>query len=212
MLAQEISHRIKNNLQIVIALLAREAKRTPKQYAQGYFATQSRIGAIARLYDLISQASHGPTVPVDAYLQELANAMTASLLGNTSGVSIVVKADAVEIDPNRAVPMGLLVNELATNAIKYAFPEGIGRVTLGAERIGDQIELTVADNGVGMVAKHRAQTNAKHGSDYVAIFVRQLGGTKSMSGSHGKGTIVRIRIPMFSAADSSPAPAPIAAA
>ena len=197
MLNREISHRIKNNLQIVSALIANEVRRTPAEYAQGYVATQARIGAIAKLYDLISQSSLGPTVLVDAYLQEIANTMSASLLESTSGISIEVKAEAIAIDPDRAVPLGLLVNELGTNAIKHAFPGGIGRVTLGAERIGDQMELTVADNGVGILTKDPVAAPGKHGSDYVAIFVRQLGGTMAVSGVEGNGTIVRIRLPLL---------------
>ena len=111
---------------------------------------QARIGAIAQLYDLISQSSRGRTIAVDAYLREIAKTMSASLLGNTSGITIEVKAEALDIDPDRAVPFGLLVNELATNAIKHAFPDGTGRVVLSVEQVGDQIELTVADDGVGM--------------------------------------------------------------
>ena len=100
--------------------------------------------------------------------------MSASLLGNTSGIKIEVKAEALDIDPDRAVPFGLLVNELATNAIKHAFPDGTGRVVLSVEQAGDQIELTVADDGVGMKDKDSAKIPEKRGSDYVAIFVRQL--------------------------------------
>ena len=103
--------------------------------------------------------------------------MSASLLGNTSGIKIEVKAEPLEIDPDRAVPFGLLVNELATNAIKHAFPDGTGRVVLSVEQIGDQIELSVADDGVGMKDKDSAKLPEKRGADYVAIFVRQLGGT-----------------------------------
>ena len=114
---------------------------------------QSRIGAIAQLYDLISQSSRGRTVAVDAYLREIAKTMSASLLGDASGIAIEVKAEPLEIDPDRAVPFGLLVNELATNAIKHAFPGGTGRVVLSVEQAGDEIELTVADNGVGMKAE-----------------------------------------------------------
>jgi two-component sensor histidine kinase len=199
MLTQEISHRIKNNLQIVGAMIASEARQMPAQYAQGYIAMQARIGAIAKLYDLISQSSRGPTIPVDAYLREIATSMAASLLGNTSGISIEVQAEALDIDPDRAVPFGLVVNELGTNAIKHAFPDGIGRLILGAKRIGDQIELTVADSGVGMAAKDQATPSGTHGSDYVAIFVRQLGGTMAVSGAEGTGTIVSIRLPLFAA-------------
>ncbi|THD52526.1 histidine kinase dimerization/phosphoacceptor domain -containing protein [Phenylobacterium sp.] len=197
MLTKEISHRIKNNLQIVVALIANEIKRTPPSLAKGYLAMEARIAAIARLYDLISQSTRVESVSLDAYLREIAKTMSASLLESSSGISIEVRSDAVEIDPDRAVPFGLLVNELGTNAIKHAFPGGIGRVTLSLERVGDQIELTVADDGVGMAAKDPSLIPGKHGSDYVAIFVRQLGGTITVSGSDGPGTgtTVRIRLP-----------------
>jgi two-component sensor histidine kinase len=156
-----------------------------------------RIGAIAQLYDLISQSSHGQTVAVDAYLREIAKTMSASLLGNTSGIKIEVKAEALYIDPDRAVPLGLLVNELATNAIKHAFPHGTGRVVLGVKQVGEQIELTVADDGVGTKNKDWVKLPEKRGSNYVAIFVRQLGGTVVPSGSEATGTIVRIRLPLL---------------
>src|SRR5450631_605032 len=118
---------------------------------------QARIGAIAQLYDLISQTSRGQTVAVDAYLREIANNMSASLLGNMSGIEIEVKAEPLELDPDRAVPFGLLVNELATNAIKHAFPGGAGHVILSVRRSGDQVELAVADNGIGMQPKSAAE-------------------------------------------------------
>ena len=196
-LTNEISHRIKNNLQVIVGLISFEVRATATPCVQGYRAMQARIGAIAQLYDVISQSSRGRTVAVDAYLREIAKTMSASLLGNASGITIEVKAEALEIDSDRAVPFGLLVNELATNAIKHAFPDGTGRVVLSVERSGDQIELTVADDGVGMKGKDSAKISEKRGSDYVAIFVRQLGGTIVQSGSVGTGTIVRIRLPLF---------------
>jgi PAS domain S-box-containing protein len=196
-LTNEISHRIKNNLQIVVGLIAYEARSTAAPCVQGYKAMQARIGAIAQLYDLISQSSRGRTIAVDAYLKEIAETMSASLLGNTSGIKIEVKAEALDIDPDRAVPFGLLVNELATNAIKHAFPSGTGRVVLSVEQVGDQIELTVADNGVGMKDKDLVKVPEKRGADYVATFVRQLGGTITPSESDGIGTTVRVRLPLL---------------
>jgi PAS domain S-box-containing protein len=197
MLTNEISHRIKNNLQLIVGLIAHEARSMAQPHAQGYNAMQARIGAIAQLYDLISQSSHGETVAVDAYLREIAKTMSASLLGNTSGIKIEVKAEALYIDPDRAVPFGLLVNELATNAIKHAFPHGSGCVVLSVRQVGDQIELTVADDGVGTKDKDWAKLPEKRGSNYVAIFVRQLGGMVVPSGSEETGTIVKIRLPLL---------------
>jgi two-component sensor histidine kinase len=200
MLTNEVAHRIKNNLQIIVALIAHEARSAAAPCVEGYRAMQARIGAIAELYDLISQTSDGQAIALDAYLREIARTMSESLLDSTSGIKIEVEAEALEIDPARAVPFGLLVNELATNAVKHAFPGGTGRIVLGVQHIGDQIELTVADNGVGMKDKYSAQISEKHGSDYVAIFVRQIGGTIAVSRAEGTGTVVRIRLPLLVAA------------
>jgi two-component sensor histidine kinase len=197
MLTKEISHRIKNNLQIVVALIVNEIRRIPPEYARGYIAMQARIAAIAELYELISQSSRGRTVHLDAYLREIAISMSASLLEEGSGIGIEVEAEALAIDPELAVPFGLLVNELGTNAIKHAFPSGTGRVTLSVIRVGDEMELTVADNGVGMKMPHQSLRSGKHGADYVAIFVRQLGGAISVAGSPGTGTTVSIRMPLL---------------
>jgi two-component sensor histidine kinase len=196
MLTNEISHRIKNNLQIVVGLIGHEASRAAP-CVQGYEAMQARIGAIAELYDLMSQSSRGESVALDAYLGEIAKTMSASLLGAGSGIKIEVNAETVDLDPTRAVPFGLLVNELTTNAIKHAFPGGTGAVILSVRQTGNQIELDVADDGVGMRDKYSTKTSEKRGADYVAIFVRQLGGTLALSGSDGAGTIVRIRFPLL---------------
>ena len=204
MLTSEISHRIKNNLQLIVGLITHEVRSMAPPCVQGYSAMQARIGAIAQLYDLISQSSWGERVAVDAYLREIAGTISASLLGTTSDIKIEVDAAALYIDADRAVPFGLLVNELATNAIKHAFPHGRGRVVLGVAAAGDQIEITVADNGVGMSDKDPAKSSTKRGADYVAIFVRQLGGTIVPSGAQDAGTIIRVRFPPHMVSPGAP--------
>ncbi len=197
MLTNEVSHRIKNNLQIIVGLIAYEARWTAAPCVQGYTAMQARIAAIAQLYDLISQSSRGGTIAVDAYLKEIAKTMSASLLGKASDIKIDVEAEALDIDPDRAVPFGLLVNELATNAIKHAFPNGVGRVVLRVARVDDLIELTVADDGVGIQANDAAKSLETRGTDYLAIFVRQLSGAIVPSEQKGPGTTVKVRLPLI---------------
>lgn len=199
MLTKEVSHRVKNNLQVVVALIANEIKRTPEPWVQGYEAMQDRIVAIAHLYDLISQSSRGHTVALDAYLTEIARTLSASLLGDASGIRIAVEAEALEIDSERAVPFGLLVNELGTNAVKHAFPSGAGLVTLAVRSMGTEIELTVTDDGIGMAARGQASKPGKHGSDYVAVFVRQLRGSLVRSATPGVGTTIEVRFPLSAA-------------
>ncbi len=196
MLTNEISHRIKNNLQIVIGLIAYEARWTAAPCVQGYKAMQARIGAIAQLYDLISQSSRGAAVAADDYLREIGKSLSASLLDNTSNITIEVDAEPLNIDPNLAVPFGLLVNELATNAIKHAFPDGVGRVVLSLVNVGDHIELTVADNGTGMKERNAPKLPEKRGSDYVEIFVRQLSGTIAVTSPENTGTKITVKLPL----------------
>lgn len=192
-LTNEISHRIKNNLQLVAALINREVRGAAAPCVRGYEAMQARIEAIAALYDLISLSSYGRTVSVGPYLGAIAKTISASLLGETSRIKIEVRSEALDIDPDRAVPFGLLVNELATNAIKHAFPDGTGRVVLSARRVDDQIELDVADDGVGMKGKDLA--HASGGGAYVATFVRQLRGVLAVLEPEASGTTVRVRLP-----------------
>ena len=195
-LTNEISHRIKNNLQIIVGLISFEVRSTPKPCVQGYRSMQLRIGAIAQLYDLISHSSHSGAVSLDGYLREIATSVSASLLGMASQIGIHVEAEPLEIDPERAVPFGLLVNELATNAIKHAFPQGSGRVVLSAKQVGGDIELVVADDGIGMQETSAAKAPEKRGADYVAIFVRQLGGSILAPDTTRAGTTVTVRFPL----------------
>jgi two-component sensor histidine kinase len=204
MLTREVSHRITNSLQIIVALTAREITRAAAPCVEGYRAIQARIVAIAELYDLMSQSSRGSSVPVGAYLGGIVRAISASLLGDTSGIKIEIKADALDIDAVRALPFGLLANELVTNAIKHAFPDAVGRVVLTVERAGDEIEFTVADNGVGLTDKSSARVADTHGTDYVAVFARQLGGTITVIGPEGAGTTARVRLPSLLASPTMP--------
>ena len=199
LLTQEISHRIKNNLQTFVALIAGEIKRTPAEFAKGFTAMETRIAAIASLYDLIS-SNAGQTVRVDAYLRKIADGLAASLLEPSSAVTIKVEAEAVEIDSHRAASFGLMINELGTNAIKHAFPGGAGRLVFGARQVDGQLEFTVSDNGIGITPKVAASDRGSHGSDYVAIFVRQLGGLITVSPAAGGGTVVTVTAPLFLAA------------
>ena len=196
MMTNELAHRVKNNLQVVAALIGAEVRRTPEPWAQGYRATQARIMAIAELYDLMSESSRGRTIALEGYLTKIAKALSASLLGGASGIQLVVEVEALELDAQRGVPFGLLVNELITNAVKHAFPDGAGLVTLAVRRIGAEIELRVTDDGIGLPASDQDSKPGKRGSDYVAIFVRQLEGAIVRS-SGGVGTTISVRFPFL---------------
>lgn len=207
LLNSELSHRVKNNLAVVSALIANEMRHTPEPWLQGFRALQTRVLAIARLYDVMSQSEMHQTIDLAVYLREIANGLSESILYRNCGVRIAVEAEPVQINSERAVPLGLLVNELSTNALKHAFPKGLGKITLSISVIGGEIELKVADDGIGMAEDAGKRVPGKHGADYVAIFVSQLEGIITRVTNHEQGTTFTVRFPAKEAVTPRTSPA-----
>ena len=195
LLGAELAHRIKNSLQIITSFVAFEIRRAAEPCVEGYRAMQTRINAVAQLYDVISHsASLGP-VPVEPYLKGIAESLRTSLLGEGSGISVAIKAEPLAVGAEHAVTLGLVVNELATNAVKYAFPSGKSCLGIGFARDADEAVLTVTDDGVGL--NTTATTNPPTtglGSRFISAFVRQLGGTLATA-TGATGTTFTVRLP-----------------
>ncbi len=193
-LAAELAHRIKNSLSVISAFVSFEVRRAAEPCLEGYRAMQTRINAVASLYDVIAKSSAFGPVHVERYLDGIAQSMRSSLLGPEDAIRIEVDAEPLEIMADYAVPIGLLANELATNAVKYAFPSGRGRVVLGFRRRDGEIMLFVQDNGVGLDAAQPQQGSSGMGTRFVDSFVRQIGGTLARA-SGPSGTTVTVRLP-----------------
>jgi two-component sensor histidine kinase len=196
----EVYHRVTNSLAVIAGFVQGEARRADGAAAEILSAIEGRIVAVAHLYDLIARSKTRDAVRGDAYLGGLAAGLTASLLGPDSPVRIAVDAEPLHLTGEACVPLGLVVNELATNAVKHAFPDGkAGQIQIALKRQDDMIRLNVADDGVGLgaTAASRSATKAKgFGSRYVGLFVRQLGGTLVESSCPGGGTSFDIRLPL----------------
>lgn len=191
LLAAELAHRIKNSLQIIASFVSFELRRAAGPCVEGYRTIQTRIAAIAELYEVIARSSALGPVAIDAYLAGLAASLRTSLLGQASGIEIVVSADPLLVTADHAVPIGLLVNELVTNAVKYAFPGGRGRVSIGFGQQDDHVVLTIADDGVGIGT---TVGGSGMGSRFIEAFVRQISGSLAVASS-AIGTTVSVRLP-----------------
>ena len=193
-LAAELAHRIKNSLQIISSFVALELRRAAEPCVDGYRAMQARISAVAQLYDLISRSPAFGQVRVDDYLNGIAASVGSSLLGEGSRIHISVEAEPLAISAERAVTLGLIVNELATNAVKHAFPNGEGQIVLGFGYRDGEVVLTVSDNGVGLAAASAGSTGSPQGSRFVDAFARQIGGTLAKA-SGASGSTITVRLP-----------------
>jgi len=193
-LAAELAHRIKNSLQIITSFVSFEIRRASEPCVEGYRAMQTRIGAVAELYDVISRSAALGPVPVQPYLTGIAASLHSSLIGKAADIEILVEAEALLIDPDKAVSVGLIVNELATNAVKHAFPGGGGRIFLSFESRDDHALLIVRDDGVGHDQARNSGARSGLGSRYVEAFVKQLGATLARA-TGPNGTTMTVKLP-----------------
>lgn len=193
-LLQELGHRIKNSLQLIASMVSLEAR--DHKTGQGKAALERvshRITALGRLYSILGDTNSAEEVDAATYLEALCRDLV-DLMHKENGISIVLKTDieSETLPVHRAIPLGLIVNELVTNAVKYAFPsETRGMVVVTLKRIPGELRLTVSDDGKG-VDPRRADSGV--GGRLVEAFTRQLGGqVERESGS--QGTTVRLILP-----------------
>jgi len=145
---RELQHRIKNNLQIIIAFLMLKARDNSAEVREKLNAVAGRVQAISLAHDLLSAGKQTSNVDFADYLQSLCT----NIDPQRPDLTIAVEAQPIWIPVDRAVPAGLVVNELVTNSIKYAFGNGGGRIRIHLAAISHSSEacLTVEDDGKGI--------------------------------------------------------------
>jgi len=193
-LLDELTHRVKNSLQFIAAMVLIESRS--HKSGEGKAALErvsNRITALGQLYAKLSKANTVEAVDAATYLDELCRDLVASV-HQEGDSSIALKTDiASELLPTeRAIPIGLIVNELVTNAVKYAFPPSAkGTVMVTLKRLPGELRLTVADDGQGLDPR-RADSGL--GGRLVDGFAQQLGGQVERQ-SDSRGTIVQLILP-----------------
>jgi two-component sensor histidine kinase len=192
-LLKEIHHRVKNNLQIISSLLKLQTNRvTDTQTLQILADSQARVRSMALIHEKLYQSESLAKIDIGEYVKSLTADLFRSYRHNFSGIQLKVQADEVELDLDRAVTCGLILNELMTNALKYAFPDGRNGtiwVELRANP-GRILSLRVADDGVGIPANSEIRNAKSLGLQLVNSLVGQLDGKLELE--HSKGTDFRV--------------------
>ncbi|SHJ98853.1 Two-component sensor histidine kinase, contains HisKA and HATPase domains [Roseomonas rosea] len=186
MLRGELQHRAKNDLQLILSLLVMQRRRLPDTEARRIFGhVMDRVAAIGVAHDQLSLERGTGLIDVADYLQ----ALCGNLSARREGVLIETALESVEMPHSRAVPLGLIVNELVTNALKHAFPEGREGVIRVEFEVppGAEARLCVRDDGVGMGPPRPGSS----GTELVRRLVRQVGGRlEEMAQPRGAGFCV----------------------
>jgi len=195
MMMQELTHRVKNSLQFIAAMVMLEARSHKNgEGKEALERVSHRITALGQLYSKLSKADTVEAVDAATYLDELCRDLIASV-HKEGDTSIVLKTDIESelLPTDRAIPIGLIVNELVTNVVKYGFPgEAKGTVTVTLKRVPGELRLTVTDNGQGLDPR-RADSGL--GRKLVDGFAQQLGGQVERK-SDSQGTTVRLILPL----------------
>jgi PAS domain S-box-containing protein len=192
MLLAEVNHRAKNSLAIAAALLGVQARRQEDPQVKALFReAQDRLGAMARVHDLLSKSESSQKVKLSRYIHDLCGALKP-ITETESGIELAVKTEAgTLVHADVAIPLGIIATELITNSVKYAFPPpASGIITVTTRCVGsDEVEIVVSDNGKGMGESR----DGSLGFGLIETLVRKIGG--EMTVQSAKGVTVTILFP-----------------
>jgi len=202
-LLRELQHRVKNNLQMITALIRLEARNLSSNTTDERLdRLAGRIHSLALLYDLLAGEGHGDSVDLGVYLSQLASAIMQTHA--TEGIRLDLKVDAWPVSLNVAMPTGLVVNELVTNSMKHAFVgrEG-GTITLHSLVDDTGCKVVVADDGNGLAPGIEWPNPGKLAALIVQSLKQNAGAHVTVESRQGKGVHVTI---FFARANAAPEP------
>jgi len=191
-LLRELQHRVKNNLNVVSSLIDLKAMELPEGAMREIFTeTRNRVQSISAVYERLYLSEDLETVELGAYIRDLADIIFHAYEIGEGKVRLSVAAERAKLETKRAVPLGLILNELVSNALKYAYPgDARGELRIALSREGGRIELSVSDDGVGLPSGFDPDSDGNMGMQLVRMLSEELGAELRVT--NGKGLTVRL--------------------
>ncbi len=196
-LLQEVHHRVKNNLQIITSLLSLEAgKQTDERTISALRDSRNRIKTMAHIHEMLYQSKDLGRIDLTRYLNDVVSSIFSSYTTDLSSVDFELEIDNVYLGIDTAIPLGLIINELVSNSIKHAFPNGrAGRVRIGFyEKENSRFTLCVSDNGRGLPAGFDIGGTKTLGLQLVSMMVEQLNGELEIARRDGTAFSVTFQV------------------
>jgi PAS domain S-box-containing protein len=187
-LLAEIHHRVKNNLQVVSSLLNLHAGGIEHPEALERFTdAQMQIQSMALIHEQLYQSDHFDQMEIDTYIRRLVEHLLAAYGEDDGRITVVYDLEPTPITIKQAVPLALLLNELVSNSLKYAFPgEALGSIRINVHRTDPAtVLLQVVDDGIGLPRKFDITVGGTLGHALIGGLASQLGGTIETDGSQG---------------------------
>ncbi|CAM3302220.1 tetratricopeptide repeat-containing sensor histidine kinase [Aequorivita lipolytica] len=198
LLLKEIHHRVKNNLEMVKSLIAlQSAKLEDGASKEAMLASQNRVQSMGIIHQKLYQGENLGSIEMKDYFINLGEGVLDTFNAEQK-VKIECAMDNLDLDVDTAVPIGLIVNELLTNALKYAFPEGEkGQINISLKKENDGLFLKVSDNGIGKTVGLKPKGTG-FGTQLIQLLTQQLNGT--ISEEYTNGTTVFFNFKNFKTA------------
>jgi PAS domain S-box-containing protein len=197
LLVKEIHHRVKNNMAVISSLLNLQAEKFEEPSVLNAFRdSRHRIRSMALVHEKLYQAKDLSKIEFSQYIKELSQQVSRSNEFQGARISVKVKADNIKLGIDAAIPCGLIINELLTNAFKYAFPiDRTGKIHIHMKVVENKFyELIISDNGVGLPGHIDVQNPSTFGLNLVYLLTQQLEG--KVEAQREKGTRFIIKFPI----------------
>jgi PAS domain S-box-containing protein len=196
-LFREIHHRVKNNLQVVQSLLKMEVRTLPPSEARAAIESMVlRVRTMAMVHERLCQMPGLANLSLAGYLRDIFEGAIASYSIQPGQIKFDLDAEDILLNLDRAIPFGLLANELISNSLKHGFPAGRkGKIAVSIHRVEDAVRMVVQDNGIGLPMNFDAGSCKSMGLKLVESLAHQLGGAllfTSKKGCHVQGDFTRL--------------------
>ncbi|MDA8692777.1 ATP-binding protein [Saprospiraceae bacterium] len=186
-LLREIHHRVKNNLQIISSLLNIQSRSiTDEKAKEAILIGKNRVHSMSLIHQNLYDKDNLTGILISNYLPKLVEDINNSYRTSSGNINILSDIDPLELDVDTVIPIGLIVNELITNCLKYAFPDNSdGNIHVKLKEINDHLKLSVSDDGVGMSKELEKERVRAFGHKIIKAFKAKLGAEISISGADG---------------------------
>jgi len=186
-LLREIHHRVKNNLQIITSLIRLQNRQiTDPGTMHALLDSESRIRSMALVHEKLYRSTDLANIDFTDYIRSLTTSLITAYATDPHRIRLVIDVKDVSLDINRAIPVGLIMNELVANALKHAFPEGwSGEITIKGRRTPAGITLSVQDNGVGLPEGLDWRNTSTLGLHLIITLIQQVHGSIELNSTGG---------------------------
>ncbi|HOP64178.1 MAG TPA: PAS domain-containing protein [Spirochaetota bacterium] len=175
---RELQHRVKNSLAMITSLISLELGQSENPDVRRSLKTiEGRVMVLNKLYQLLYSGEGSSELPLDIYLKTIIGSITEGYGDSAGKVSVITELDNIDIDPKRATSIGIILNELLTNSIKYAFRDrDRGTVNVALQMDGNRIMLKVSDDGEGLPENFDSELSAGLGLKLINLLTIQMKG------------------------------------